>query len=504
MKLEFSAYITATDTETRTLTGQIVPFNKSGFTSAGEIVFLEGSFVELDPSKVKLLLEHSHTDPLGKAVSFDITAEGIVGKFQLADTTKARDIIVEASSGLRTGFSVGANVLDYSYDGNVMKIAAAELLEVSVVANAAFGEDAQITDIAASQSVDAASTETNGEPVELETTVPAEEVAAPAVVEAAAPVYSAQVRKPDANELTLAVVNAARGDAKAQQVINAALDGATTSTSYGVIPVSYMTDVIDIINAERSFINSISRGALPASGLEFKKPRWSSYPTVAAHSAEYAEIATNDALIENISVEVVARMGGNRVSLELLDRSDPSYVAQLRQKLAEAYAIHTDSAALTTFLSHTNTAVGTGYAALVDAIKSVRVGIKKVANRLLVSPDQWAVLVTMTDEVGRPLFSPIAPSNAAGIVDGFAGSILGLQVIVSDNAPEETAVVYSDRAATYYEAAGSPASLEAMKVSTAEVEIAVKGYDAFCEDYLFEVDTDVFRNAGAYAVALTA
>lgn len=384
-----------------------------------------------------------------------------------------------------------------------MYISAAELIEVSVVANAAFGENAQITDVAASETAEPVPTETKEEPVE-DTTVQVEETAAPAVVEAAAPVYAAAVRKPDANELTLAVVNAARGDAKAQQVITAALDGATTSTSYGVIPVSYMTDVIEIINAERSFINSISRGALPASGLEFKKPRWSSYPTVGAHSAEYAEIATNDALIENITVEVVARMGGNRVSLELLDRSDPSYVAQLRQKLAEAYAIHTDSAALTTFLSHTYTAAGTGYAALVDAIKSVRVGTKKVANRLLVSPDQWAELVTMTDEVGRPLFSPIAPSNAAGIVDGFAGSILGLQVVVSDNAPEGTAVVYTDRAATYYEAAGSPASLEAMKVSTAEVEVAVKGYDAFCEDYLFEISAGTFRNAGAYAVALTA
>lgn len=504
MKLEFSANIYASDPESRTLTGQIVPFNKSGFTSAGEVVFLEGSFVELDPSKVKLLLEHEQTSPIGKAVSFEIGAEGIIGKFKLSDTSKARDVIVEAQDGLRTGFSVGANVLDYTFEGNVMKVAAAELLEVSVVANAAFGEDAQIREIAASQSAEVVSTETKEETVEQETTVQVEEAAAPAVVEAAAPVYAAAVRKPDANELTLAVVNAARGDAKAQQVINAALDGATTSTSYGVIPVSYMTDVIDIINSERSFINSISRGALPAAGLEFKKPRWSSYPTVGAHSAEYAEIATNDALIENITVEVVARMGGNRVSLELLDRSAPEYMAQLRQKLAEAYAIHTDSAALTTFLSHTYTAAGTGYAALVDAIKSVRVGTKKVANRLLVSPDEWANLVTMTDEVGRPLFSPIAPSNAAGIVDGFAGSILGLQVVVSDNAPEGTAVVYTDRAATYYEAAGSPASLEAMKVSTAEVEIAVKGYDAFCEDYLFEISAGTFRNAGAYAVALTA
>jgi phage head maturation protease len=83
MHLTFSADIQAADEESRTLAGQIVPFGKPGNTSAGKVVFAEGSFVELDPKNVKLLLEHDGTKPIGKAIEFSITESGIDGKLRL-------------------------------------------------------------------------------------------------------------------------------------------------------------------------------------------------------------------------------------------------------------------------------------------------------------------------------------------------------------------------------------------------------------------------------------
>jgi HK97 family phage prohead protease len=503
MEIKFSAPIYATDAATRELSGLIVPFGSVGQTSAGAVQFEAGA-LSIPETGVKLLLEHDLTRPLGKLIpgSLEVTPVGIKARFKIAETTSGNDVLVEAATGLRDGFSVGVSVNDYEYQDNVMHVKASSLQEVSVVTNPAFSE-ARITDVAASADT---ATEPITDKVEEVDNIqsPAEaevvaEITEPVQASAqTAPVYAAK-RKPSADELTLAVVRAARGDQNAMQTITAALDGATTISSPGNIPVAYMQDVISIIDAERPFLNSISRGALPAAGTNFKKPRWTSYPTVDVHE-EGDIIASNPALIESIDVTIKPRMGGNKVSVELIDRSAPEYLSELRRALADAYAINTSTAAIDTFVSHTYTATGTGYAAIVDGIQKVYTGIKRRPNRLLLSADSWADAMTLTDEAGRPLFSPVNPTNAAGVMDAFSGQILGLQIVVDHNAPAGTAIVYSDRAATYYEAAGSPASLSALLVSTAEVEVAVKGYDAFCEDFLLEVSEGVFRNPGAYAV----
>ena len=499
MRLNFNAEIITATPESRELSGLIVPFGQVGNTSGGEVIFEAGSIVEIDPARVRLLMEHDSGRPVGKGKSFDVRAnEGIYGTFEIARTTAGDDLLEEARFGIRDGLSVGASILDYEMNGSIMVVKAAEIIEVSAVTFPAF-DSARVVEVKGSEGEPDSLPTLEKEDHQVEDTTPevVEEVQEVApVVEASAPIYTSP-RRPSADELTAAVIKAARGDVKAQNLITAALDGATTITSPGVIPVSYMTDVISVIDGSRPFINSIRRSALVPSGLSFKKPRWSSYPVVGLHETEYSEIATNDALIEHIDVEVKSRMGGNKISVELLDRSDPSYFNELRVKLAEAYGIHTDSAALETFLASVTAASGTGWAAIVDAVAKVRLNSKRSANRLLLSVDQWASAMQLEDSSGRQLFAPIGQSNANGTLTAFSGTILGLSVVVDDNAPEGTAVVYSDEAATYYEAAGSPAALQATVVSNAYIEVAVKGYDALSLDYTFDGD-----NFAAYSVTL--
>lgn len=504
MKINFNAPIFASSSEAKTLTGQIVPFGVTGNTSGGPVKFAFGAFGEIEP--VKLFLEHDLTRPLGKMLDFNVTPTGINATFQVVDTQAGRDTLIEAQHGLRDGFSIGANVDEFKMDENVMVVTAATIVEVSVVTNPAFGKDAKISEVNASENVEIQSDETTTDKedtkVDTETTpVEVDETAEPVVVEASAPTYT-KPRQANPDELTRAVVLAARGDQKSAAMITAALDGATTVTSPGVVPVVYTPDVISVINSNRDFINSIRRAALPASGMSFKKPRWSSYPEVGVHT-EGSAIASNPALIEDITVDVSPRMGGNKVSVELIDRSDPSYFAELRMKLAEAYAINTDTAAITAFLDTVTDATGTGWAAIVDAVAKVRTNSKRSANRLLLSVDQWAAAMQLEDGTGRQLFAPIGQQNANGTLSAFSGNILGLQVVVSDNAPSGTAVVYNDAAATYYEAPGSPAVLQATVINNAEIEVAVKGYDALALDYTFDVGSPaVATNYAAYSVTL--
>lgn len=510
MELQFSTEIFSADTESRTITGQIVPFGKPGKASIGETVFETGSLMPFEPSDIVLNMEHDATRPVGRMTDAKVNPSGIIGTFKIAETTAGNDLLAEAAAKLRTGLSIEAAIDNHDVVDGIVHIKAARLTGVAAVTRPAFGENAQITKVAASEEETTETPEletpveepTEGMDVMSETTATAVEATEVPVVQAAAPVY-ASAPKPSADDLTIAVVRAARGDHAAANTITAALDGATTSTAPGVVPVSYMRDVIDVIDSSRPFINSIRRAALPATGTSFKKPRWTSYPTVDVHS-EGGNVATNDALIESITIDIASRMGGNKMSVELLDRSDPSYFAELRMKLADAYAINTETEAIASFVDNAQAATGaTAYAALVDGIAKVYSGIKRRPNRLLVSIDAWADLMAVVDEAGRPLFAPLGAQNSVGGLSPFAGTILGLDVVVSHNAPEGTCVVYSDQSAVYYEAPGSPAVLQATVVSTAEVEVAVKGYDAISLDFEFtEGDPAVTTNYGAAAVSL--
>lgn len=494
----------------KSISGLVAPFGKIGATSAGRVRFEPMAFAGIEPSNVVLLVEHDNTRPIGRMTSYEVTPGGVTATFRVADTTAGRDELINAAEGLRSGLSVGANIKSWENMDGVMSVTSAELVEVSLVTNPAFS-DARVSDVAASEAeaepqaeeTTEAETPTETEENQLtDQTAPAVEAAAPVVEAAAAPVaVTTATPRLTASDLTTAAIRAARGDHSAITTLTAAISDADTSGNPGVIPVALLQDVINTINGDRPFINSINRAPLMASGMTFRTPRWSAYPTVAAHT-EGAEPASSPATIDDILVNVVSRMGANKFSIELFDRSEPGYYDQLRRMLAVAYAINTDTAALETFIDNAQSTTGTSvYDKLVDGVSKVYTGTKRRPDRLLVAVDAWADLMKVVDGEDRPLFAPINVMNGAGTLAPFAGNILGLDVVVDHNAPSGTCVVYGRESARYFEMAGSPAFLQAVQIGTAEIELAIKGYDALALDYQFEIDGDDV-NLGAAAVTL--
>ena len=98
---------------------------------------------------VKLLLEHDRTRPIGKMVSHNVTANGIEATFKIANTMAGEDALVEATEGLRDGFSVGAQINEWTNNKGVMQITSATLDEVSLVTDPAFS--ARVSEVAASE-----------------------------------------------------------------------------------------------------------------------------------------------------------------------------------------------------------------------------------------------------------------------------------------------------------------------------------------------------------------
>ena len=147
MKVNMPMAVTAADTIKRTITGTIVTWNEQGNTSVGPTVFAKDS-IEMKP--VKLLLEHDRTRPIGKLVSHSVENDKIVATFRIANTMAGEDALIEATEGLRDGFSVGAQINEWTNNKGVMQITSATLDEVSLVTDPAI-DSARVSEVAASE-----------------------------------------------------------------------------------------------------------------------------------------------------------------------------------------------------------------------------------------------------------------------------------------------------------------------------------------------------------------
>jgi len=270
--INFSAELEASESR-RVIAGKIAPYgNEIGNTSAGKVIFEAGSIQIDDPSKVKLLLEHDPKQPIGRMKNVTEDASGIYAEFKVSNTTRGTDSLIEASENLRSGLSVGVEVIKGINKGGVYRVSAARLMEVSLVQAAAF-KSAEVTSVAASEQ-EAESTETKTEKEEIvENTTPesvaTEVVETPAVeaAEARPTVTAAVYTKPRIAPMTSAQylsnqIKAARGDDEARQTILAADD--STSTNTGLTLPAHLNEFITTTFTGRPAFEAVTRaGAVP-------------------------------------------------------------------------------------------------------------------------------------------------------------------------------------------------------------------------------------------------
>jgi HK97 family phage prohead protease/HK97 family phage major capsid protein len=500
MKITMPVTITAADAESRIIAGRIVSWNAEGNTSAGRTMFEKDS-IKMSKN-TKLVLQHDTTRPLGKLVSFEQDEMGITAEFKIAKTTAGNDALEEAATGLRSDFSVGVDVEEWDNKDGVMAISASNLIEVSLVTDGAI-PGAEVAKVAA---VENEVSETTQE--ETQSTIEGEQVSntvpevAPAAetVEAAkvevkaatAPYISTTVRNPIVDKASYLEhsVRASLGSEESKMYVAAAAD---TTDNAGLVPTRQLTEVINgISNADRPFIDSITRGALPDAGMTFEIPKITVAPTVAVAS-EGGTPSETDQNAAFVSVNVQKFIGQQTFSLELLDRSSPAFFAELVRQMEFAYAKATDAAVGTALITGgTNggdrAALTTG--ALVsdfvsDAAVSIYKGTLGFAENIVVSPEQWGALMGLVDSSNRPIFQQtINPQNAGGNLTATAvrGNLLGLNLRVSraltDTAGlgDNTLIVVNPDAYTWYE---SPRlSLQTNLISTGQVQVGYYGYGA--------------------------
>ncbi len=482
--------ILAADSDARTITGRIVTWNEPGFTNAGKTIFAQDS-ISLKP--IKLLLEHQNTQPIGRVLEFNHVNDengapiGIDASFKIAKTYLGDAALEEAAMGLRDGFSVGIKLNEWKEEDGAFRVLSSNLVEVSLVESPAI-DSARVSEVAASEEPQKEEEEMTDTPKTTEPEVSVESTK----VEASAPVVNAPVYTAprvnmniSAGQYALAQIQAQRGDSNARDIV-AALDAATTTENIGVVPPTYLRDIIGIIDDSMPFAMSLEQGVLPATGMKFYRPLLGVQAT-AAQTAEAVEFDSTDTTITSKEVDVIKIAGANKVSVELLERSDPAYLDVLLRELAASWAQKADAYAFSIAVGAPGTSTGaTLYASIADGIADSFGVLRRTPNRFLADTGNFAELLAAVDDNKRPLFAAAAPQNAAGLMTqgSTAGTIAGLGLVVDPNIDTGTGVkgvVYASDAATFYR--GPAQQIRANVVSTGEIEIGVYGYVATCSKY---------------------
>jgi HK97 family phage prohead protease len=531
MLLTFSGNIEAVDNgDRRTISGKIAPYGEVGATSAGRVVFAENSITVPEPSKVKLLMQHDNSKPVGRMQSVTSNKTGLYASFKVSASTRGSDAILLAQEQLMDGLSVGVEVDDSRQEKDYLLVTAATLKEVSLVESAAFPSAAVLKIAAQENAVDENQpTETTGETVDKAP----EEMASEATflpdgatvtlksvsyekdeaegdttpVEAARRIIkpsalnSQRVRTPITNmgAYTEHKIKAALGNDESKLYVTAADDSWTTNPAFN--PTQYLSEFVTNTRFPRSAVDACSKGVLPPKGNTINVPALVDSngglngvaPTVTVE-AEAGAVSATGMVTEYLTGTVNKYSGMNTLSVELLERTDnPQFFSELTNQLQIAYMNATDQAVITAInaTGFTSTGVAATAAGLISYTAESTANVYKnsgyFAQNFVGSTGIYNLLLGAVDSTGRPIFNAYQPNaaalaNAAGMVsnNSVRGNVLGLDLYVdrfmTAGVADDSAFILAPEAFTVYESPQAYMSVNV--VSNLQVQVAIYGFMA--------------------------
>jgi len=521
--LTFSQEIQAADAERRIVSGLVAPYGEIGFTSAGPVMFERGAIAIPDASKIKLLSQHQQDKPVGRAISFSESTDGVYGSFKLSSSSRGQDALVLAQENLVSGLSVGVDVTASKPMGDYLLVTAAVLKEVSLVESAAFSS-ASVTDIAAARAALEAATSTSTKTTTINTTIveietetesedvmttapentpetPAEAPAEAAPVEASRRIIrpsvldSQRLRTPITSMATYTEhkIKAALGDENSKLYVTAADDSFSTNPAFN--PTQYLSEFVSNTNFDTPMINALSQGALPQSGMTISVPSLvtsaggqNGVAPVVTVEAEAGAVQNTGMVTEYLTGTVKKYSGMNTLSVELLERSDPNFYAELTNQLQRAYSLATDAAVIADVVAGgvQGTAVAATSAGIISYVSTESANVYKntsyFARNYVAGPSQWSLLMGATDSTGRPIYNAAAPMNSGGLSTptSIRGNVLGLDLYVDHQMVattiDDSAFIVAPEAMTVYRSPQAYMSVNV--VSNLQVQVAIYGFMA--------------------------
>lgn len=289
---------------------------------------------------------------------------------------------------------------------------------------------------------------------------------------------------------------AAKGELKSEDVREVARSMAYralatqgTGNAAGILPPAWLTDIVDFIGQTRPFISAFDQRPLPDSGLTINYPRVTTRPSVGAQANEHDDINSQATVIANQTADVNTYGGGESMSVQMIERTEPGYLSIVMELYAEEMAVNANVAAHTAALA----AIGAGNEVTVDvttngvdtivpdftaAAKLIHAARLGAPDTLVMGLDFWEGVVGAVDSEGRPLFPSQGGSNPAGTAQITGpGAISNLAWVVDPTLPAAKAVLGNRRAFTSF--LGPVNTLGADVPTSLAKDYAVYQYGAF-------------------------
>ena len=431
---------------------------------------------------------HDATQPVGVVTERVETSEAMLFSARISATTLGNDALTMAQDGTIDQVSVGVNPTKYSYDDKQrMIIEAADWVELSLVPVGAFGDAAQITDVAASIHHKPDTVRNNGTVTESETQTMTTETAAP-VIEATVPTPALpatpkrQFDLPTAAEYLAAIhiggetlrnVQAAVKDfvKSKQTALQAAAGDTLTTDTPGLLPVPVLGPVFQDLNYIRPVVAAVGARAMPDGGNSktFIRPTWTTHPSVAAQSPELNPVSATTPVIASNVVTKTTLAGQVTLSVQDIDFTSPAALQIILQDLVGQYMLKSDDIAADAI---TNAASASGstwtvtandpstlISAMYDAATDILTATNFLPDHVFVSPDVWQKLGSQLDADKRPVFPYTGAAGLMG-VNGLGTANMtvantfnpfGLNLVADRNFANGTLYVARGAAIEFYE-----------------------------------------------------
>lgn len=432
-------------------------------------------------------LAYRHGEPIGVITAAENKPDGLYIDFSIANTVQGRDAATLIRTGSAKGLSVGFTPSESVWNKarTIVKHARAALAEVSVTHMPAYAT----AGVSAIREEESMSVET----VEVETAP-----AASADIQAREAI--AEVRE------QLAAVEARSFTAEPQHPLNQyrsfgeyvkavytgdeerALDVSNLADAPGLVPPVWYRDIKGVLDRGRPCINAVG-GALSAAGagmtLNFPYYDGNLSTIVAVQAAENDEINSADIDIKKGTATLATYAAGNRLTMQVIERTDPSYVDAHMRILMGAYGTETDYAFQTGLWANDTAGVDYDFsadttgAAFVEAVWAAAVDVENATG-------QPAEVVYVNSAVYKKIAAwsyfqsqNYANYNASGTFDGrtLRASIMGLPLVLARNfATDETQDAIVTNSAAVKWAEDGPRTMSADVVANLGRETAVWGY----------------------------
>lgn len=457
---------------------RIMPWDTPIPANGGLESFQRGAFAGTDPGKVMLVgVEHERKwamsngtptlvrHPVGKGISLEERADGAYMTFKVANTPGGDEVLALAADGITNGVSVE---FDYVPGGSITTRkngrrhsvqTRVKLHAVSPTYRPAYGERAAVLQVR-SQQEEATMAEDQEPTVDVavdENTLLAKVAAAfqqpldkimDRLDRVEQQTRSAGIEMPSDDSanppLTMGewasiALKTLAGDRLTNDQIKAfeqtrALDDVITTDNMGVVPAAYSTEIRGVIDTSRPFLATTRRLETPAAGIQLNVPIIEQRPTTAVQATEKTEVDSTKTIITSDAFDMVTIAGAGDLSIQLIKRSSPSFLALWLELLAEAYAIDAEDQALRALFNATGGGI-TAADPLNPANLALGAAFQTSFNATRRPPD---TLWLSTEAIGefidakatttnQPLYPGLnASATAAG---GITGVVSGLRVV---------------------------------------------------------------------------